>query len=55
MKLMFGLWFGAVAISPRPLARRLAELFLFPARRDALNRDLARLHRPNRDDARSFS
>lgn len=55
MKLMFGLWFVAMAASPRPLARRLAELFLFPARRDPLNRVLARLHRPNRDDARAVS
>jgi glycosyltransferase involved in cell wall biosynthesis len=55
MKLMFGLWFAAVAISPRSLARRLAELFLFPARRDSLNRVLARLHRPNRNDAGAFS
>jgi hypothetical protein len=55
MKLLFGLWFAAVAASPRPLARRLAEVFLFPARRDALNRVLARLHRPSRDDAGTVS
>ena len=51
MKLMFGLWFAALAASPRPLARHLGELFLFPARRDPLNRLLARLHRPSSDDA----
>jgi hypothetical protein len=55
MKLMFGLWFAAVAASPRPLARRLAEIFLFPARRDALNRVLAHLHRPSRNDAVAVS
>jgi glycosyltransferase involved in cell wall biosynthesis len=33
MKAMFVVWFAAMAVSPRPLARRLAELFLFPARR----------------------
>jgi len=55
MKLMFGLWFAVVAASPRPLARRLAELFLFPARRDALNQVLAHLHRPSRNDAVAVS
>ena len=55
MKLMFGLWFAAAAASPRPLARRLAELFLFPARRDSLNRVLARLHRSSSDDAGALS
>jgi hypothetical protein len=55
MKLMFVLWFAAVALAPRPLAQALAELFLFPARRAPLNRVLARLHRPNRDDAGAVS
>jgi hypothetical protein len=55
MKLMFGLWFAAVATSPRPLAHRLAEIFLFPARRASLNRALARLHRPSRNDAMAVS
>jgi hypothetical protein len=55
MKLMFALWFAAVAAAPRPLARRLAEIFLFPARRSALNRVLARLHRPSRNDAVAVS
>jgi hypothetical protein len=51
MKAMFLAWFGALAIAPCPLARRLAELFLFPARRSWLNRLLAHLHRRSRDDA----
>jgi hypothetical protein len=55
MKAMFGLWFAAVAAAPRPPARWLAEIFLFPARRDPLNRVLARLHRSSRDDAGAVS
>lgn len=51
MKAMFVGWFAAMALSPRPLARRLAELFLFPERRTSLNRVLGRLHRTDRDDA----
>jgi hypothetical protein len=51
MKAIFLAWFAALAIAPRPLARHLAELFLFRARRDSLNRTLARLHRRSRDDA----
>jgi hypothetical protein len=43
MKVMFVGWFAAMAASPRPLARRLAELFLFPERRRSLNRALGRL------------
>ena len=49
MKLLFAGWFAAMALAPRPLARRLAELFLFPERRRPLNHLLARLHGP--DDA----
>jgi len=46
MKLAFVAWFLAVAVAPRPLVRRLAELLLFPAgRRDSLNRLLGRLQR----------
>jgi hypothetical protein len=45
MKALFCLWFVAMAVSPRPLARRLAELFLFPERRGPLNRLVGRLHR----------
>jgi hypothetical protein len=46
MKPMFAAWFGAMAIAPRPLARRLAIGFLFPERRASLNRLLGRLQRP---------
>lgn len=44
MKLIFVAWFAATAASPRALARRLGELFMFPARRGVFNRALARLH-----------
>jgi glycosyltransferase involved in cell wall biosynthesis len=48
MKLMMVAWFLAVAVSPRPLVRRLAELFLFPeGRRPSLNRILGRLYKRN--------
>ena len=50
MKLAFAGWFAATAAAPRPLARRLAELFLFPQRRRSLNPVLARLHRSSSDD-----
>lgn len=43
LKGSFVAWFAAIAIAPRPLARWLAELFLFPARRRPLNRLLGRL------------
>lgn len=42
LKAAFVAWFAAVALAPRRLAERLAELFLFPARRRPLNRLLAR-------------
>ena len=45
MKAMYAGWFMAMAVVPRPLAARLAELFLFPARRRRLNRLLGRLNR----------
>jgi glycosyltransferase involved in cell wall biosynthesis len=45
MKLMFLGWFGVMAVAPRPLARRLANLFLFPERRPALNDLLGRFQR----------
>jgi hypothetical protein len=44
MKAMFVGWFVATAAAPRPLARPLAELFIFPKRRNGLNQLLARLH-----------
>jgi glycosyltransferase involved in cell wall biosynthesis len=51
MKLAFAAWFAAMAVSPRRLSARLAELFLFPERRGSVNRILGHLHRPSRDDA----
>jgi glycosyltransferase involved in cell wall biosynthesis len=45
MKLAFVAWFLAVAVAPKPLVRRLAELFLFPERRASLNPVLGRLRR----------
>jgi glycosyltransferase involved in cell wall biosynthesis len=44
MKLTFVAWSAVTAIAPRPLARWLGELFMFPGRRPAFNRLLARLH-----------
>jgi glycosyltransferase involved in cell wall biosynthesis len=49
MKVLFVGWFAALALSPRPLARRLAVLFLFPGSRAGLNRLLGRLHRPGHE------
>jgi hypothetical protein len=43
--LVYAAWFIAFAVSPRPVARLLAELFFFPARRAAVSRWLARGHR----------
>lgn len=43
MKALFVAWFAAMAVAPRRLARRLAELFMFPARRRSLNRLLGRM------------
>jgi hypothetical protein len=48
MKLIFVAWFAAMAVAPRPLARRLAIWFLYPQQRPALNRLLGRLQRGNR-------
>jgi hypothetical protein len=45
MKLIFVVWFAAMAIAPRPLARRLALWFLFPQRRRIANRVLGLLQR----------
>ena len=45
MRSLFGGWFLAMAIVPRPAARRLAQWFLFPEQRRGLNRLLAPLHR----------
>lgn len=46
MKLLFVAWFALMAVTPRPLARHLATLFLFPQSRSSLNRVLGRLQRP---------
>jgi glycosyltransferase involved in cell wall biosynthesis len=45
MRLAFAAWFAAMTVAPRPLARRLAELFLFPQRRAGFNRLLGRMQR----------
>jgi hypothetical protein len=42
MKPLFVAWFAAMAALPRPLARHLALIFLFPERRGRLNRLLGR-------------
>lgn len=48
MKAMFVAWYAAVAVAPRRLVTRLAELFLFPERRRPMNALLGRLHREPR-------
>jgi glycosyltransferase involved in cell wall biosynthesis len=48
MKALLIAWFAVEALAPRRLARTLAELFLFPSRRSALNRLLGRLRRGGR-------
>jgi glycosyltransferase involved in cell wall biosynthesis len=45
MKAMLVAWFALEAVAPRPLARPLAELFLFPGKRTGFNRVLGRLQR----------
>jgi len=45
MKAIFVAWFAAMAAAPRGIARRLAELFMFPERRRSLNGLLGRLQR----------
>ena len=45
MRLLFTGWFTALACTPGPLARPVAEVFLYPQQRRALNRVLERLHR----------
>jgi GT2 family glycosyltransferase len=51
MKAMFVAWFAAMTVTPRPLARRLAVLFLFPERRAGLNRILGRQQAAPEGDA----
>lgn len=45
MKAVLVAWFALEALAPRPLARPLAELFLFPGRRGPFNRLLGRWQR----------
>ncbi len=45
MKVLLIGWFALEAVVPRRLARRLAELFLFPGKRPGANRLLGRLQR----------
>jgi hypothetical protein len=45
MKAAFVAWLGCLALAPRPLARRLAEAFVFPERRRSINRWLTKTHR----------
>ena len=49
MKALLVAWFALEAVAPRPLARPLAELFLFPGRRVSVNRLLGRWRRPADD------
>ncbi len=51
MKLLFVGWFAAMAVAPRPLARRLALWFLFPQRRRFANRVLGLLQRGGAEQA----
>jgi len=44
MKILFGLWFALMVVAPKPFAYKLAEVFLFPERRQGLNRWLGTLH-----------
>lgn len=46
MKLAFIGWFAAMALAPRRAAQALAEVFLFPERRQRVSPLLARLTRP---------
>jgi glycosyltransferase involved in cell wall biosynthesis len=50
MKALLLAWFALEVVAPRPLARPLAELFLFPGRRASFNRLLGRLRRPAAGD-----
>jgi len=45
IKLALIVWFAAMAVAPKFLARRLAMLFLFPERRNSINPLLGRLQR----------
>jgi hypothetical protein len=45
MRVVFGAWFVATAMAPRPLALRLGRWLLFPEQRGGANHLLRRLHR----------
>jgi hypothetical protein len=45
MKVVFVGWLVCLAATPRPLARGIAEVFVFPERRRSLNRWVAKMHR----------
>jgi glycosyltransferase involved in cell wall biosynthesis len=45
LKCLFIVWFAALAVTPRPIAQRLAELFLLPDRGRLVNTALAFFHR----------
>lgn len=45
MKLAYVAWLGALCMAPRGIAGQIAELFVFPARRQRLNRWVAKMHR----------
>ena len=45
MRLLFTAWFAALACTPARLAQPVAEVFVYPQQRRALNRVLERLHR----------
>lgn len=51
MKLMFDVWFVAMAVAPHPIAQRLATVFFFPEKRGQLNRLLGKLHKARRRPA----
>lgn len=55
MRLLFAGWFAALAVAPRRIVPRLAELFLFPGTRPALNPLLGRLARSASDSRASRS
>jgi hypothetical protein len=45
MKGLFAAWFLSLTLAPRPLARRIAGVFLLPGRRRRLNRMIGKLHK----------
>jgi glycosyltransferase involved in cell wall biosynthesis len=46
MKVLFLGWFATMAVAPRPLAARLAQIWYFPGKRGKLNQTLGLLHAP---------